>query len=362
MENNFNVTIRFYQPGDDENIVELLTKTFPKWAEFNDPLELWRWKYINTPQKSLIEVAIADTKIVGCLHSVIFNAKLGPEVTTLSWEDDLAVDTEFRGIGLWQKMRAPRDKEYGNLVKYKYSTTDNPILLKSWVKRNLSLLPFPVTRMVKTKDINQQLRERPMKNSILVKLGYISLKTLNKFANLFRTPINRLDEFQITQVTEFDENIDSFWMKIKDDYNFILEKKHEYLNWRFTDNDRGNHVKFLAIAREEVLGYVVVGFKPGSSEGQIEDLLALKDRVDIADALLDSACRYLDDLGVNTFYYQVVEGHPYQEVSRRKGFINSRSRPIITFDYTKYSEIKAEIPFLKHTVPSQVYFNYATTI
>ena len=118
----------------------------------------------------------------------------------------------------------------------------------------------------------------------------------------------------------------------------------------------------MAVDGEEVLGYVVVGYKPGSSEGQVEDLLALKVRVDVADALFDCACMYLDDLGVNTVYYQVVVGHPYQEISMRKGFIDSRSRPNIMFDYAESSNEKREAPFLKHTDPSQVYFNYATTM
>jgi hypothetical protein len=360
--NNVNVSIRFYQPGDDENIVELLKKTFPKWAKFTDPLNLWRWKYINTPLRSIITVVVADNKIVGCLHSVIFNAKLGSEVAALSWEDDLAIDTDFRGLGLWQKMREPRDEEYANRIKYKYTTTTNPILKKSWVKRNLSLLPFPVTRMMKTKDISLLLQTRSMKNSLLVKVGYIFLTNLNWIINLFRSPIDPGDDFKIAEISEFDEGIDSFWDKIKDDYNFILEKKHEYLNWRFTDNDRGNHVKFQAVDGDEVLGYVVVGFKPGHSESQIVDLLALKNRLDVADALFGSACEYLEGLGMNTVYYQVVVGHPYQEISKRHRFIDSQSRPYIMFGYTDYWDKTGEVPFLKQTVPSQVYFNYSETV
>jgi hypothetical protein len=107
---------------------------------------------------------------------------------------------------------------------------------------------------------------------------------------------------------------------------------------------------------------VVVGLKEGSVEGQIEDLIALKDRLDVADALLEHACNYLDEHGANTIYYQVVEGHIYQELSGRKGFINSHSRPNISFDYIEFWNVKSQVSFLKHSNPSQVYFNYATTV
>ena len=116
-----------------------------------------------------------------------------------------------------------------------------------------------------------------------------------------------------------------------------------------------------AINGDDVLGYAVVGFKEGHTEGQIEDLLALKGRFDVAYALLDYACGCLDEFGLNTVFYQVVVGHPYQGLSRRKGFIDTRSKPSILFDYHSYHK-KSEVQFLKHTVPGQVYFNYADTV
>ena len=361
MGNNDKVNIRFYQPRDDEKIVGLLKKTFPKWNEFDDPLRLWRWKYIDTPLKAIITVAVADNKIVGCSHSLYYKAKLGSEITSLGYGDDLAIDIDFRGLGIWLKMHTSQYETYSP-AKYSYSSTTNPIVIKSWAKRNRGILPFPVTRMVKTNDIDLQLRTRPMKNKLRVKLGYYFLKYLNKIVNPFRPPIKRSGEFKIIEVSQFDKSIDSFWMKVKEDYNFILEKKHEYLNWRFADNDRGNHIKFQAMDGGVVLGYAVVGVKEGSTEGQVEDLLSLNGRLDVVDALLDYACECLDDLGLNTVFYQVVEGHPYQDLSRRKGFINSRSRPIIRFDYSKYWADKSGIQFLNHTIPSQVYFNYAETV
>ena len=92
MENNNNVSIRYYQPGDEENIIELLKNTFPKWANFDNPLELWRWKYIDTPLRTMIRLVVADDKIIGCSHSLIFNAKLGSEISSIFYGDDLASD------------------------------------------------------------------------------------------------------------------------------------------------------------------------------------------------------------------------------------------------------------------------------
>jgi hypothetical protein len=367
--NGLNLNIRFYQPEDDKHIVELLKKTFPKWNNFKDPLNLWRWKYVDTPQKTVVTVIVVDNKIVGCNHNIIYNAKIGSEVESIQYADDLAVDINYRGQGFWGKIRDFKRTRV-TPIKYKFSTTVNPIVRESREGRNRGILPFPVTRMVKIKDIGLHLRMRPMKNTLSVKYGYIILNLINRITNQFSSHIKRIDEFNLVPITEFDEGIDNFWEKIKDDYNFILERKQAYLNWRFRDNERGKHVKIQAVKGEEILGYMVIGLKEeeGYTEGQIEDLIALKNRLDVVDALLGYACKYFDGLGVNTVYYQVVEGHPYQIVSKLKGFIDSHSKPYIGFDYgEEWSEktghpIEDKPEFLKQTTPSQVYFNYTETI
>jgi hypothetical protein len=361
--NNIDVDIRPYQPGDDEKIVQLLTKTFPKWAKFNDPMKIWKWKYIETPQRSNIVLAVIDEKIVGCLHSIFLAAKVGSEITPLRYGDDAAVDNDYRGQGISNKMRAYREQNFGALAKYDFSTTNNPIIEKGWEKRLRSHLPYPVTRMVKINDVNLHLKMRPRKNNTLTKYSYSTLNALNRITNHFNPQIKRGDDFRIVEVSEFDNKVDPFWERVKEDYAFILEKKHDYLNWRFQDNERGKHIKVQAIKGDELLGFTVFGLKDenGYAEGQIEDLIALQDRVDVADALLDSAYKYFDDRGVNTVYYQVVDGHPYKGLSERRGFINSRLKANLTIGYTEYFKIKKEFT-LEGITPSQIYFNYAETI
>jgi hypothetical protein len=370
MSESANLTIRFYQPGDEEGIVELLKKTFPKWNNFKDPLGLWNWKYINSPKEYSIIVLLINNKIVGCSHHIIFKAKLGSEIESIEWGDDLAVDNEYRGKGFWGKMRDFDHAETKDPIKYTYSTTISPIVLGRWRRRGRGEFPFTVSRMVKIKDIDLHLKMRPVKDVFSTKYGYSLLRIWNRLKNIFASKIKHNDDFKIIEIKEFDVSVDSLWNKIKDDYNLILERKSNYINWRFTDNDRGNHIKFQATKGNEVLGYIVLGLKEegGYTEGQIEDLIALKSRVDVADALFAHANKYFDEHGINTIYYQVVDNHPYHGISMRKGFIESPSKPIINFGYSgewkRRNGLKPEDKpkFLESTVPSQVCFNYAETV
>ncbi len=161
LSDDIKFNIRFYQPEDDESIVELLRKTFPKWSKFKDPLKLWRWKYIDNPQKTLITIVLVDNKIVGFNHSIYYKAKLGSEIASMNYGDDLVIDSDYRGLGLWGKMRDyKRQRVEATLNKYSFSTTANSIVTQSWAQRNRGIFPFPVTRMVKINDIGFHLRVR----------------------------------------------------------------------------------------------------------------------------------------------------------------------------------------------------------
>ena len=71
--------IRQYEEGDEVGIVELLTKTFPKWSKqlICDPIDFWGWKYQKNPLKDQYNIVALDgKKIVGCFHSLSLRIKI----------------------------------------------------------------------------------------------------------------------------------------------------------------------------------------------------------------------------------------------------------------------------------------------
>ena len=87
------------------------------------------------------------------------------------------------------------------------------------------------------------------------------------------------------------------------------------------------------------------------------DILTLPDRLDVATALMRQICTTLDDKGVNAVYYEVVKGHPYQKISQRCNFINSRSGPYIRclFPGNTYNVVN-------ESTPDKIHFNYGDTL
>ena len=51
------IEIRSYQPGDEEEIVELLELVFGGWPKLDlncDSINHWRWKYVDYPSGNVI--------------------------------------------------------------------------------------------------------------------------------------------------------------------------------------------------------------------------------------------------------------------------------------------------------------------
>src|SRR3990170_8604053 len=77
-------SIRPYESGDEEDIVELLKLVFNGWPNFDldcGPVDHWRWKYLHSPAgKSLIYVGESEGDIVGSSHTYTVNLKMGERI------------------------------------------------------------------------------------------------------------------------------------------------------------------------------------------------------------------------------------------------------------------------------------------
>jgi GNAT superfamily N-acetyltransferase len=360
--------VRLFQQGDEDKIVKLLVKTFKRWEKYSDPLKIWRWKYVDDPKArgfNCVVVLIGD-KIVGCNHSIIYRAKVAGEMVSISWNDELAVDADYRGQGIWNKIRAFKEdyeKNTGAFSKYDYNTSVNPIVFNSWEKRERPLFTYNVTRMVRIKDIDLHLRMRPAKNEQVMKIGFSGLKAINQVTRRLSSASREGLDVKIVEVSSFDEGVDRFWDVVSSDYGFILEKKRDFLNWRYQDNERGTHRKLLAVVGDEVVGFAVLRATEEDSyrEGYISELLALRDRSDVVDSLFNYACEFFDERGFNCVYYQVVEDHVYRVNSEKWGFVNSKSSPNILFNFSVKNPDNKQSIF--DDVPaSNIYFSYGETV
>jgi hypothetical protein len=134
----------------------------------------------------------------------------------------------------------------------------------------------------------------------------------------------------------------------------------EYLNWRYCDprsNLQGRYFVKKAEQDGENLGFIVLRYreKDDYPEGYIVDLLTLPDKMDAARRLLEEACLFLWELGVNVVHYRVIKNHPFQALFSEQGFIEVPSKLHMTF---KMFTDKEKIRVIRDSKPNQIHFNY----
>jgi hypothetical protein len=272
----------------------------------------------------------------------------------------VAVHPDFRQLGVYTKIRPPRHKmAVASGMKMNYAVSSHPIILGSWRRRRHSTFPKRVKNLVRIRDVNQQLKAMPMKNELLMKLGFSTLKTVNSVKNLFRDRPQRDQHLHISDVERFDSRINMFCEQILDEYKFILFRNQECLNWRYCDPRAGPFtVRQVEDDVGRILGYSVTAINNCLKEypiGFLVDLLTLQDRKAVADALISDAVKFFDNKNVNIVNCQVVEGHRNEKVLNRFGFLDTRMD--LELFYDSYGEVD-EVAKLVQYPGDTVHFSY----
>lgn len=332
------ITFRPYRNSDEEGIVDLLSNIYNGWPNIDincSQVEHWTWKYIDNPEnKNIITIAETDSKIVGCFHTTPLKIKIGNTIHSAAYGADYAVHPEFRGKMVSRTLSTQGfedEKDAG--ISLHYSITGNPILIKVLSRRH-NRFPYPIRNLVKIKDISKQLKKMPVKNPFFVKTGYHVSKLAQRTKNILnlRNPEN---SFNIVEVEKFDANINDFWDKASKDYYFIIERKKEYLNWRYCDHRAGNYSVKLVMEQDQILGYMVTcinQYRADYPVGYLVDVLALPERGDVVDALIIDALNYFNANDVNIVNFQVLEDHPYEKILQKHGFLDSRIKIFVFFN------------------------------
>jgi hypothetical protein len=363
METELN--IRKYHSGEDESIVELLKTSFNGWPRFDldrPPLDHWRWKFRSQVEKARTTVAEMDDKIVGCDHMFVTNVKIGEKIHTCMQSVDSAVHPNFRGNRIYSKMRV-FDKNYslknpppGCMT---YSATNNPFIKKAEGKLGTINFPYQLTQLVRILDIDFHLNYSSLTTRrMCAKYGYCALKILNGLESFPQGVTMRNSKYKIEDVSEFDEEIESFWDGVKEHYSFVTERSREYVDWRYHDPRGGKYTIKQAEEKGEVVGYVVLRinrYYVNYPIGYIVDLCTLPGRLDCADELIKESLKFFDENKINCVYYCTVRGHPYENKMKRFGFVDSRSDIYVTYEMNKDVRTMDE---LKNAPPNKILFQY----
>jgi hypothetical protein len=364
---SLNFVFRAYEDGDEERIVELLDSVFDGWPKIDlscDPVDHWRWKYLDNPQENnAIGIATHDGEIVGCDHGFFLRVKIGDRIVRCQQGTDSAVHEAYRGLKLWSGTNDVKNDLMAKFnTSYTYWATVNPIFIKTSKRRGYPAFPHPVLNMVRINNFRLHHEMEPMENYQIKKLGFIALSFTNRISNFMPSfKVDGKSEYEVRDIEKFDVNINNFWDKIKEHYNFIVVRDRSYLNWRYCDPRVGSYHIKEAEQDGVVLGYIV--FRINSYRGEypnaaIMDLLTLPEREDVADDLLKTAIEDIDRKGVNITYAWGIRNNPITFVLNRYGFVNSWVKLDVRYRSLDAGE---ELDVFVSSSPEQIHFQIGDT-
>jgi hypothetical protein len=327
---NKKVDIRPYRKGDEEEIISLLQSVFVDWPKFGlqcSSLDHWKWKYVDNPLKSSeITLAESDGKIVGCSHGFYLKLKFGDKSMISGQGTDLAVDGNYRGEGIMGRMLKIKNGKFKeNGVKLTYEVSSNPSVNKWKFKKEGSLqFPYELGQYIKIKDIGLHLKMSSTKYKVVKKYGLKTIDKVTSLKNFITRPRGEAYDFDISEVSGIDDSFNSFWDKVKNNYEFIVERDANYLKRRYCDKRGGNYTIIKAKNGDELLGYIIVRVNNYVKEyphGYIVDLLTIPNRLDVAYALIQNTYDYFLKNDVNIIHALAIKGHPYETILSHNNFV-----------------------------------------
>ena len=351
------VNIRQYREGDEKQIVDLLTAAFRGWPKMDmqcPALDHWKWKYLDSPLgASMIQVA-EDDRIQGVIHSILHQVKIMDKVQPCHYIANMAVHPEHRQRGTAGEMiRVSIMDRRRTDVKFSYYVTSNPVMIKHNQRRDdVDEFPHRILNMVRLKDVDKQLEAMPMSHGTVVKLGYLTLKTINKVTgSLTRREPDR--STQIREINRFDNRVNDLWKKTANHYNFITKRNRDWLNWRYCDPRSGGFTVKTAEKQGELMGYIVLKINRYNKDypvGYIVDVQAHPDDADTPALLVKDALETFDREHVNIVNALAVKGSRTQRLLGSHGFLDSRVKVhLFTFnDFPEYPKIKDSHPDTVH--------------
>lgn len=320
-------SVRGYKNGDEDGIIQLIQLAF-KW----DDKKYWNWRYRDN-HAGIGRIWLADDagKIVGHYAMIPLKMKIGDETVTASLSADIVTHPDYRRQGIFETLARKAYTEAGKEGVHILCVFPNEFSYHGFIKK---LGYFEVCRLntfVKPLNLENAMK-RYFNNRFLRKFcASIGNLMINLFYRTKKSP--EVDGLTITRVSLFDDRIDDFWRRVSNDYDIIVVRSKEYLNWKYVEvpllTDFSNNTNFVIYVAEkegQICGYVILKSEKQRDLlfGRIYDLIAPLGQEEVISCLISKAIEYFKREKVNLIYCGMIADKTYYTIFRKNGFIPSR--------------------------------------
>jgi hypothetical protein len=296
-------TCRFATEADAEAILDLLVAAFGSWPahEITVPaVEHLRWKLLTRQDVRPWQIVVEDGPVIVGLNAVYRQRiKLKGHLRSSYQFVDLAVLPEYQHRGV---IPAARRFSVSARVPYGDVLFGPP-----------RVDPRAASRRPEKRD--PALRKNAYLQALVLE-GPVATLPPARQSWLVQTP------------ARFDDRVRAFSEEAAVPFDLISAHDEEFLNWRYCDPRAGRWTVHTAEEDGRLLGYVT--YRISNNWAYVGGLLALPDRLDVVESLLQEMMRCLHEQGVPAVQCWSTTYHPYRAVLRDLGMEKKRRHIRVT--------------------------------
>lgn len=316
-------SMRAYKEGDEEAIFELWKAVYPLMQRSGEQwMRWWHWMYKDNPAASgkvRIWLADHDGRIIGQYPFIFMMLKVGNQIVKASQVIDHMTHPHYRRQGISLKLgrqglnEAEREGVYIN-IGFPNEAAYAVDIKTGWFD------VATIQTLFKPLNWGNTLKLK-ISDRFLLKLGTIGGNLIAKM--LYRTrKAPFVEGLTITQVSYFDERINEFWTRVSSQYQIIVVRNKDYLNWRYVAVPGVDYLIYIAEKAGEIYGYLVWRCIPTehTKVGTIFDVLAQSEEV--AQCLISKAMERCEQEKIDLIYWAGIANKAYLKAFKRMGFIS----------------------------------------
>jgi len=246
-------TIRKYEPGDEEGIVNLFNEVFSEInTEFvHRTMDEWYWQFRDSPLGNQTTVALdLEGRIIGQYTSIPFRTWLRGKEEVTSQIVDTCIASKYQRSLKREGVFLSVSIQYFDTFAYGHPT----VLCYGY--------PVPNAQRIGVRF-----------------LGYIPVLEPVKALvnNLDEKKVQALEDqgkgVEIKKVDHFGEDVDVFWEKMKQKVQYTIFRNSEFLNWRYINHPKVNYRCYQARRNGEITG--VIAYRVGWINEKITPIVEL---------------------------------------------------------------------------------------
>jgi N-acetylglutamate synthase-like GNAT family acetyltransferase len=127
--------------------------------------------------------------------------------------------------------------------------------------------------------------------------------------------------YAVDTVNHFGPDVSGFFMQAAEDFDIVVVRDQDYLNWRYADMRAGAFSILLANHSAKIAGYLVLKTEGETKVCYIVDMLVSPERFDVANLLLVNALQHARRSNAIALHGWTLRDHAYSNAFKEMGFV-----------------------------------------